>query len=100
MEARIIDSPRPGFFLVERPMVVRPRLLKDRWYVTCRIWLTCPIDLWTGYPLDRSRHLLAEIDGNPADPYDLWTKRIWPISYQEYVERNHYGDMSPPKEIA
>lgn len=67
LSARRIDQPRPGFFAI--------RLVKGGPEVSARLYLPCPLDPEFCGPLDRSRHLLAEVDG--ADAPDRWIARIW-----------------------
>lgn len=54
--SRAIGSPEPGFF--------RVRLVRGGPYVAARIFLPCPIDPDFGHYMDRSRHLMAEINGS------------------------------------
>lgn len=86
---RIIDQPRTGHFKV--------RLVKRGPWVAAVIYRPCPWieppadgdpnrihpDDWCT-PLDRSRPLEAAIDGQPADPYRVWTSGR-PISAAEFV---------------
>lgn len=77
-----IDQPRPGFY--------RRRLVKGGPFVAVRIFVPCPLDPWTGEPLDRPRVLSATVAGEPADPWRTWTYcAAEPISAQEfrYLER-------------
>ena len=66
---RDIANPRPGFFKL--------RLVKDGPWLAARIFLPCPIDPEFGHPMDRSRHLLAEVDGAFVEPPTAWVFRIW-----------------------
>lgn len=79
---RIIDQPKPGWFLVQRLYAdgeVMPRFLKDREYVTASI-------REESQP-DDATILLGEIDGRPVDPMALWNLRLWPVSEAEYEDR-------------
>lgn len=68
MAPRIIGKPEPGFF--------RMRLVKGGPLVPARIFLPCPIDPEFGFPMDRPRHLIAEIDG-VIEPAPRAVERIW-----------------------
>lgn len=97
--SRRMDSPRPGYYLTERQYAhgeERPRLVKDRDMVPARIWLSCPM-CPEGFPLDRSRRLMAEIDGRPVDPYVLWTRRLYPTTETEFDLRR--AGFGPPKQV-
>lgn len=85
-EARQIDAVRPGFFLVEReygPGEVKPRLVRDREYLTASIYEE-------GSP-DDGLVLVAEIDGKPVDPDNLWVMRLYEIGEAEYHRRRADG---------
>lgn len=76
MEARLVDRPAPGFFKV--------RLHRRGIWCPARIWLDDdPRDPLTGESIDRAHKLMAEIDGKPADPMQVWH---WgkPIHVTEY----------------
>ncbi len=64
MKAREIAKPRPGFFKL--------RLIKGGPFVPARIFLPCPIDPEFGHPMDRSRHLIGEIDGKEVEVERIW----------------------------
>lgn len=64
---RVISEPRPGFF--------KMRLVRGGPWLAARLYLPCPLDPEFCGPLDRSRHLLAEVDGDEKP--DLWILRIW-----------------------
>lgn len=76
MKAREIAKPEPGFF--------RVRLVKGGPLLAARIFLPCPIDPEFGHPMDRSRHLAAEIDGKDANVDRVWTtgERIGAAEFQ------------------
>ena len=59
------------------------RLVDGGPLMPARIFRACPLDPDFGYPLDRPRPLLAEIDGRPAKVMRVWT---WgtPISPGEF----------------
>lgn len=61
---RQIGSPEPGFFKL--------RLVRAGPWVAALIYMPCPMDPEFGFPLDRSRRLAAEIDGQEADPMRVW----------------------------
>ena len=65
--SRPIADPRPGFFAM--------RLVKGGPEVAARLYIPCPLDPEFCGPLDRSRHLLAEVDGDEKP--DVWILRIW-----------------------
>lgn len=72
-----IDQPQPGYY--------KTRLVKGGPFVAVRIWWQPPLDPWTGEELDRGPTLMAEVNGRPRDPYDIWT---WcadkPVDFAEY----------------
>ena len=85
--AREIGTPQPGFF--------RLRLVRGGPWVSARIYLPCPVDPEFGYPMDRSRHLTAEIDGAVDARPDAVTK-IWitgrPITAADFAFMNADAD--------
>ena len=62
----LVDCPIPGFY--------RRRLVKGGPFVGVRIYQACPLDPESGEPMQRSRPLLCQVNGEWADPYETW---IW-----------------------
>lgn len=54
-QTRDISEPEPGFF--------KMKLVKNGPKIAARLYLNCPIDPEFGHYMDRSRHLIAEVDG-------------------------------------
>lgn len=73
----LVDTPVPGWY--------RRRLIKGGPWVGCVIFYACPMDPESGEPMDRSRYLLCQVNGEWRDPLETWT---WcagsPISEAEY----------------
>jgi hypothetical protein len=61
-----IDQPEPGYFFT--------RFVRGGPKVPARIWWSIATDPETGESLDRSPMLLAEIGGQPTDPFSLWPR--------------------------
>lgn len=76
---RQIDKPRPGFFAM--------RLVKGGPEIAARIYLPCPLDPEFCGPLDRSRHLLAEVNGEEKPD---WVYRIWTGAREINKAEFHY----------
>lgn len=75
---RIIDRPEPGFWAI--------RLVKKGKEVPARIYLAQTVtDPVSGDYLDRSPFIAAEVDGEQADPYWLWTVRGQEISADDFA---------------
>lgn len=79
---------QPGWYLVA---TTHERLKRDRQYVTALAYVPCPMNPWTGEPMDRTRHPIIEIDGQEVPPEDIWEAwtRIahFPISFVEFKQR-------------
>lgn len=60
-----VDQPVPGFY--------RRKLVKNGPYVGVVIFYACPMDPESGEPMQRSRHLLCQVNGDWADPIDQWS---------------------------
>lgn len=83
VRARDISRPEPGFFEM--------KLVKGGHLVPARIFLPCPIvpadhdcdPFEWGRHSDRSRHLMAEIAGEAADIWRVWTSGR-PIAAKEF----------------
>jgi len=65
IKSRDPAKPEPGFF--------RVRLIKGGPQVAARLFTPCPVDPEFGHHIDRSRHLLAEINGRLYGS----TKMVW-----------------------
>ena len=75
---RVIDQPRPCMMAI--------RLARSAPEVAARIyWAHTTRDPVSGDYLDRSPHLAAEINGEPADPIQVWTTRGRSIGADEYA---------------
>lgn len=78
----------PGFYLMA---TTNERLRKDRVWVTCIAYIPCPMNPWTGEPMERTRHPIIEIDGREVDPENLWDAWVsiakYPITHAEFLAR-------------
>ena len=78
----------PGWYLVA---TTNERLKRDRTYVTALAYVPCPMNPWTGEPMERTRHPIIEIDGEEVPPEDIWEAwtRIahFPIDFDEFCKR-------------
>lgn len=78
----------PGWYLVA---VTSERLKRDRTYVTALAYVPCPMNPWTGEPMERTRHPIIEVDGQEVPPEDIWEwwTRIahFPISRDDFMRR-------------
>lgn len=65
--SRAINRPEPGF--------IRLKMIRGGPWVPAIIWRPCPLELSpeTFQAVDRHYHLVAEIDGKPADVDRVWT---------------------------
>lgn len=89
----IPDDPKPGFY--------QRRLVKGGVYVPCRIWLEQDVDE-AGELLDEPR-LLAEVNGEPAEPDDIWSYVAGnPITEQMFrylVARREWSERYAPRDF-
>lgn len=60
-----VDQPEPGFY--------RRKLVKGGPFVGVAIFYACPMDPESGEPMQRSRHLLCQVNGEWSDPVDQWS---------------------------
>jgi hypothetical protein len=73
----LIGEPSPGFYRMKR--------VKGGVWVPVLIYRPCPLDPYTGEPLQRWYHLRALVDGQEeVRPLTVWT-RLHPISCAEYL---------------
>lgn len=89
---RQVDRPEPGLWAL--------RLAKGGVEVAARIFIAHTTrDPISGDFIDRSPHLAAEINGKPADPYEVWTRRGRPIDDAEFRylidDREHARNHRP-----
>ena len=70
---------------------VRPHFLRDRQWVTALAYIPCPMNPWTGEPMERTRHPIIEIDGREVAPEYIWEawQRIarFPIERSDWMKR-------------
>lgn len=76
-----LADPEPGFFKL--------CLRRDGPFVPAVIFLPCPVDPYTGYPLDRGRRLLAAIEYNDPDYEGI--EKIWVFGIA--IKRAEYKHM-------
>lgn len=60
-----MDQPVPGWY--------RRRLTKGGPYVGVVIFIGCPIDPWSGEPMQRSPLLRCWVNGEEENPIEQWT---------------------------
>ena len=60
-----VDQPIPGFY--------RRKLVKGGPFVGVLIFWGCPLDPYSGEPMQRSPMLRCWVNGEEADPIDQWT---------------------------
>jgi hypothetical protein len=93
--AHHVDRPVPGHYW--------RKLVKGGPRVPCIIFVPCPLDPYTGEPLDRPRHLRCLVGDDEADPHEQWSwlagNRISAVDYDlmcaQVAWDRTYAPLSP-----